>query len=106
MSGGALLIPESAEDLEQLRLATEEARRLVSQSGRYALVDVSAADAGEVKARKFSDCDGCDAAVAASSAQTSRSSGLSDPRDPYRLCRPLSCATLGSGKLIGVEQTD
>ena len=44
-SGGAGIIPESDRDREQLRLATETARRLLVESGRYSLVDVSRADA-------------------------------------------------------------
>jgi hypothetical protein len=47
-SGGAGINPESAEDREQLRLATETARRLLIDSGRYSLVDVSGADARDV----------------------------------------------------------
>ena len=44
-SGGAGIIPESDQDREQLRLATETVRRLLVESGRYSLVDVSGADA-------------------------------------------------------------
>ena len=76
VSGGALMIPESAEDLEQLRLATEEARRLISQSGRYAIVDISPADADEVKARSSATVTDATLRSPPSSAQTSRSSGL------------------------------
>jgi Fe-S cluster biogenesis protein NfuA len=106
VSGGALLIPESAEDLEQLRLATEEARRLISQSGRYALVDVSAADAGEVKAHKLGDCDGCDAAVAAKLGADESLVAIVTrvSRTDYAVTYKLRDAH--SGKLIGVEQTD
>ena len=106
VSGGALLIPESAEDLEQLRLATEEARRLISQSGRYALVDISAADAEEVKAHKLSDCDGCDAAVAAKLGADQSLVGIVTrvSRTDYAVTYKLRDAH--SGKLIGVEQTD
>jgi hypothetical protein len=44
-SGGAGVIPESDQGREQLRLATETVRRLLVESGRYSLVDVSGADA-------------------------------------------------------------
>ena len=47
-SGGAGIIPESDQDREQLRLATETVRRLLVESGRYSLVDVSRADAADV----------------------------------------------------------
>src|SRR6202042_2883021 len=40
-SGGAAIIPESDQDREQLRLTTETTRRLLAESGRYSLVEVS-----------------------------------------------------------------
>jgi hypothetical protein len=106
VSGGALLIPESAEDLEQLRLATEEARRLISQSGRYALVDIGGADAEAVKALKLNDCDGCDAAVAAKLGADQSLIGIVTrvTRTDYAVTYKLRDAH--SGKLIGVQQTD
>ena len=63
-SGGAGIIPESDQDREQLRLATETVRRLLVESGRYGLVDVSGADAADVRAHTLRQCDGCDAAIA------------------------------------------
>ena len=46
-SAGAAYVPPDDIDREQLRLSTEEARRLIAASGRYQLVDVSAVnDAG------------------------------------------------------------
>jgi hypothetical protein len=64
-SAGGPLIGETPEDAAQLKLATDEARQLIGQSGRYSLVDVSSADAAPTKAKSLRDCDGCDAAVAA-----------------------------------------
>jgi Protein of unknown function (DUF2380) len=63
-SAGAGIIPESDQDREQLRLATETVRRLLVESGRYSLVDVSGADAADVRAHTLRQCDGCDAAIA------------------------------------------
>jgi len=63
-SAGGGLIAESPEDSAQLKLATEEARKLIAQSGRYSLVDPGGADAAPVKARSLRDCNGCDAAIA------------------------------------------
>jgi Protein of unknown function (DUF2380) len=40
------------------------ARQELAQSGRYALVDVSKADAPPVKSRSLRNCDGCEAALA------------------------------------------
>ena len=63
-SGGAGIIPESDQDREQLRLAAETARRMLTESGRYSLVDVSHADAPEVTAGTLHKCDGCDVPIA------------------------------------------
>ncbi len=61
-SAGASLT--NAADAVQLGLVTTEVRKLIEQSGRYRLVDVSHADAEAVKAHGLGKCDGCDAAVA------------------------------------------
>src|SRR5436309_13022909 len=57
-SAGAAYVPPDDIDREQLRLSTEEARRLIAASGRYQLVDVSAAKAGKLR-----DCEGCEARI-------------------------------------------
>ena len=40
------------------------ARRVLAQSGRYRLVDVSKADAKPVTDKSLRDCDGCETAIA------------------------------------------
>jgi len=64
VSAGAGIAGDKADDAAQLNRATAEARQLLAQSGRYAPVDVSAADAEAVKNRQLRDCNGCEAAVA------------------------------------------
>jgi len=64
-SAAAGYVPPDDIDREQLRLSTEEARRLIAASGRYLLVDVSAVNNEAAKAGKLRDCDGCDARIAA-----------------------------------------
>src|SRR6188474_3933612 len=56
-SAGAGYIPPDDIDREQLRLSTEEARRLIAASGRYQLVDVGAVNNEAAKAGKLRDCD-------------------------------------------------
>ncbi len=63
-SGGAGVADNHAADLVQLDRATSEARRLIAQSGRYGLVDVSNAEGDAVKGRSLRQCNGCDAAIA------------------------------------------
>lgn len=61
-SAGASLT--DAADLAQLRMVTSEVRRLIGESRRFRLVDVSGADAEAVTRHALLQCDGCDAAVA------------------------------------------
>lgn len=63
-SAGNELIGETPDDAAQLKRATSEARRLIAESGRYSLVDVSGADAEPVKARSLRKCNGCEADIA------------------------------------------
>jgi hypothetical protein len=64
-SAGATLAAENpADDSEQLKTCTNEARRLIAQPGRYTLVDISSADAQAVKEHWLRKYDGCEAAIA------------------------------------------
>jgi uncharacterized protein DUF2380 len=105
-SGGAGIIPESADDREQLRLATETARRLLTDSGQYSLVDVSSADAPAVTAHSLRKCDGCDAAIASKLGADQSLLGIVNrvSRMEYGVTFQLHDA--GTGKLLSVEQTD
>jgi hypothetical protein len=63
-SAGGGVIGETPEDIAQLKRATDEARQLLAQSGRYVLVDVSHADAEPAKAQSLRNCSGCEADIA------------------------------------------
>lgn len=63
-SAGGGVAGNQAEDTAQLDRATSEARRLIAQSRRYALVDVSSAADAAVTNHSLRQCDGCEAAVA------------------------------------------
>ncbi|MGO8908653.1 MAG: DUF3280 domain-containing protein [Bradyrhizobium sp.] len=63
-SAGGSLLPANPADAEQLTRVTNEVRKLIAQSGRYVLVDVSGADAEAAKAQSLRNCDGCDAGIA------------------------------------------
>jgi hypothetical protein len=105
-SGGGGVIPEDAIDAEQLRLATDEARRLVAESGRYKLVDVAAADAEPARAHKLNECGGCDAEIAAKLGADQSLVGVVTrvSRMDYNITYALRDAR--SGKVIAVAQTD
>jgi Protein of unknown function (DUF2380) len=105
-SGGAGIIPESDQDREQLRLATETVRRLLVESGRYSLVDVSGADAADVRAHTLRQCDGCDAAIARKLDADQSFVGIVTriTRTDYAVTFKLRDARTGAP--IAVEQTD
>jgi hypothetical protein len=105
-SGGAGIIPESDQDREQLRLATETVRRLLTESGRYSLVDVSHADAPAAVAHSLDKCDGCDAAIARKLGADESLVGIVNrvSRMEYGVTFQLRDAL--TGKLLSVERTD
>lgn len=63
-SAGGGIIAQDAIDTENLRLATEEARSMLSASGRYSIVDVSSAAAEVTSAGGIRHCNGCEAPLA------------------------------------------
>jgi Protein of unknown function (DUF2380) len=105
-SGGAGIVPESDDDREQLRLAADTARRLIAQSGRYSLVDVSGADAADVKAHTLRQCNGCDAAIARKLGADQSLLGIVNrvSRMEYGVTFQLRDAR--TGKLLSVGRTD
>jgi hypothetical protein len=105
-SGGAGIIPESDQDREQLRLATETTRRLLAESGRYSLVDVSGADGADVSAHSLRLCDGCDAAIAGKLGADQSLVGIVSriTRTDYAVTFKLRDTRTGAP--IAVEQTD
>lgn len=64
LSAGGGIAFDSAADAVQLNGAASEARRLIAQSGRYALVTISAAEDESVKGHRLRQCDGCEAVIA------------------------------------------
>jgi hypothetical protein len=93
-------------DREQLRLSTEEARRLIAESGRYQLVDVGAMNNEAAKAGKLRDCDGCEAKLAAGLNADQSMIGIVTrvSRTEYAVTYKLRDAR--SGAIVAVEQTD
>jgi hypothetical protein len=64
VSGGSGIISQDAIDTEYLKQATEEARRLLSASGRYSIVDTTAVAGDAALAQGVQHCNGCEAALA------------------------------------------
>jgi Protein of unknown function (DUF2380) len=62
-AGGGIIGPDAI-DIENLKLSTEEARRMLSASGRYSIVDASSAADEVVSAGGVLHCNGCDVPLA------------------------------------------
>src|SRR5437667_9180273 len=63
-SAGGGIIGQDAIDIENLKMSTEEARRMLADSGRFSIVDAGSA-AGEVTAAGgIQHCGGCESAFA------------------------------------------
>ena len=105
-SAAAAYIPPDDIDREQLRLSTEEARRLIAQSGRYNLIDVGAVNDEAAKAGKLHGCDGCEAKIAASLNADQSMIGIVTriSRTDYAVTYKIRDAQ--SGALVDVQQTD
>ena len=105
-SAAAAYIPPDDIDREQLRLSTEEARRLISQSDRFQLVDVSQANDDAARAGKLRYCNGCEAKIAATLNADQSLLGIVTriSRTDYAVTYKIRDAQ--SGALVDVEQTD
>jgi hypothetical protein len=62
-AGGGIVGPDAV-DGENLKLSTEEARRMLVASGRYSIVDASSAAAEVISAGGIQHCNGCDGPLA------------------------------------------
>ena len=105
-SAGAAYVPPDDIDREQLRLSTEEARRLIAASGRYQLVDVSAVNDQAAKAGKLRDCDGCDARIAAGLDANQSMIGIVTRITRMEYAVTYKVRDARSGAIVAVAQTD
>jgi hypothetical protein len=64
VSPAASLLGQTTSDEAVMEKVSSEARRMLAESGRFILVDVSKIDAAPVKAKSLRDCDGCEAGIA------------------------------------------
>jgi len=64
LSPAAPYIGKITSSAENLGKVSQEARRVLAESGRYTVVDVSHVDDKPVKDRSLRHCDGCEAAIA------------------------------------------
>jgi hypothetical protein len=63
-AAGAASMGDAAADSTRMHAVTDEARRVLTQSGRFSIIDTNAVDAQPVKDKLLRNCDGCDAAIA------------------------------------------
>src|SRR3954464_10321549 len=105
-SAAAGYVPPDDIDREQLRLSTEEARRLIAASGRYQLVDVGAVNNEAAKAGKLRDCDGCEAGIAAGLDADQSMIGIVTRITRMEYAVTFKIRDARSGALVDVKQTD
>ena len=105
-SAGAAYVPPDDIDREQLRLSTEEARRLIAASGRYQLVDVGAVNDQAAKAGKLRDCEGCEARVAAGLDADQSMIGIVSRITRMEYAVTYKVRDARSGAIVAVAQTD
>ena len=105
-SAAAPYVPADDIDREQLRLSTEEAQKLIVESGRYQLVDTGTANEQIAKAVPLRDCEGCEAGIAAGLAADQSMIGIVTriTRTEYAVTYKIRDAR--SGGLVDVQQTD
>ena len=105
-SAAAAYVPPDDIDHEQLRLSTEEARRLIAASGRYQLVDVSTVNDQSAKAGKLRDCEGCEARIAAGFDADQSMIGIVTRITRMEYAVTYKIRDARSGAIVAVEQTD
>jgi hypothetical protein len=105
-SAAAASTPPDDIDREQLRLSTEEARRLIAESGRYKLVDVGAVNDEAAKAGKLRNCDGCEVKIAAGVHADQSMIGIVTRISRTDYAVTYKIRDVPSGALVDVEQTD
>jgi Protein of unknown function (DUF2380) len=105
-SAAAVYHPLDDIDREQLRLSTEEARRLIAESGRYTLVDLGIVNDEAAKAGKLHDCDGCDVKIAAGVHADQSMIGIVTRISRTDCAVTYKIRDVRSGALVDVEQTD
>jgi hypothetical protein len=63
-SAGGGIIGKDAIDTENLKMSTEEARRMLAESGRFSIVDAGSAADEVIAAGGIQHCNGCEGALA------------------------------------------
>ena len=105
LSAAAPYVPPDDIDREQLRLSTDEARRLLAESGRYQLVEIGPGKDQAAKAGQLRDCDGCEAGIAAGLAADQSMIGIVTRITRMEYAVTYKVRNAQSGELVGVEQT-
>jgi hypothetical protein len=105
-SAAASYFPADDIDREQLRLSTEEARRLIVESGRYQLVDTVTASEQIANAEPLRDCNGCEVGIASGLAADQSMIGIVTRVTRTEYAVTYKIRDVRSGGLVDVQQTD
>ena len=106
LSAAAPYVAPDDIDREQLRLSTEEARRLIAESGRYQLVDLGAVNEQIAKAGQLRECEGCEIGIAAGLAADQSMIGIVTRITRMEYAVTYKIRDIRSGALVDVQQTD
>ena len=106
LSAAAPYVAPDDIDRVQLRLSTEEARRLIAESGRYQLVDVGPVNGQIAKAGQLRDCEGCETGIAAGLATDQSMIGIVTRITRMEYAVTYKIRDIRSGALVDVQQTD
>jgi len=106
VSAAASLLGKTTSTSATMDKVSNEARRVLVQSGRYSLVDVSKADAKPVTEKSLKDCDGCDSGIALQLGAEQSLVGIVrrvSMTDYYVLIRISDCRT---GKVLNQQEAN
>jgi hypothetical protein len=106
VSAGAGTIAADDIDREQLRLSTEEARRLIAESGRYQLVDVGPVNDPTAKAGNLRNCEGCEAGIAGGLGADQSMIGIVARISRTEYAVTYTVRDIRSGAIVDTGQTD
>jgi hypothetical protein len=106
VSAAASLLGKTTSTAAMMEKVSNEARRVLGQSGRYRLIDVSKVNATPVTEKSLRECDGCDAGIALQLGAEQSLVGIVrrvSMTDYYVLIRISDCRT---GKVLNQQEAN
>lgn len=105
-SAGGPLAGESPEETARLKIITEEAKRVATLSGRYAIVDADGAESEQARSHWLRNCNGCEADIAAKLGADQSLLGVMQKLSVLVHTLRFEVRDVRTGKLLWNVQTD